>query len=146
MARVHGENHGKRERHVEGGRAHVKTNTWSVTRKLLDERVCVQLQCSVHQFQHNFVQYDAKSLLSTSPTRNKVRFLYGDPKTQKSARAQGRAWLYLKSLEFRHVPQPRIRRMFQNPRHASTTEVAIQPSQEVAHTTPVELKRHDLSD
>ena len=41
---------------------------------------------------------------------------------KKSARAQGRAEQRRTSLDFRHGPQPRITRVFQNPRHASTME------------------------
>ena len=60
-----------------------------------------------------------KSLLSTFPTRNNVRFLHGYSKTQQSAKAQAVHGCAAR-LDFRHVPQLRITRVFQNPRHAST--------------------------
>ena len=58
-----------------------------------------------------------KPLLSTFPTRSNARFLHGDPRMQKIRQGPR---VCRKSLDFRHVPQPRITRVFQNLRNGST--------------------------
>ena len=63
--------------------------------------------CNVHLSHHILRATRCQSLLSTFPTGNNVLFLYG-PRLRS------------KSLDFRHVPQPRSTRVFQNPRHTVT--------------------------
>ena len=115
--------HGKcqaRRINVENGRGHVKMKTLRVTRSFLVERVFVQSHCNVHLSQHfasKTVQISAVHVSYQKQCSISARC----SKNAKIRQGPGRARLCRKSLDFRYVP-PRIRRVFPNPRHASTIQ------------------------
>ena len=95
----------------------MKSNTLSVRRKPSDGHVSLL----------NTLQ---KSACPSPPASNTVQGLccpHSQPETTfvfcmeiQNETGPGRAKLRRKSVDFRHVPQPRITRVFQNPAHAST--------------------------
>ena len=87
---------------------------------------CVKIPChSKHAFSRIvvrswWVSWQARKINGEDGCGHVKMKSFEDPKTNKICQGRGRARLRRKSLDFRHVPQPRITRVFQNPRHAGT--------------------------
>ena len=101
-----------RQRHWDGGCGDLV---------VVGSHVLVQSHCIVHPFQHTCEQYGANPCCPHSQLETRFALcMVIQKKRKKNARVPAVRGLRRKSLDFRHVPQPRITRVFQNPRHAST--------------------------
>ena len=95
------------------GNDHRVSPTWHTSEDLAlpSERTCFSPETLQSPLvPPHFRAIRCASPLSTFPTRNNARFLHGP----------GRAKLCRKSLDFRYIPEPRFKCVFQNPRHANT--------------------------